>query len=674
MLIPFSPRRAGRRLMGAAFLAVPSTLAFCAAYADPVAAPGDKEDSIVVTASPLSNDPDAYATSVDKVNKDQILQHGGANLADALRDVPGVTGTGFAAGASRPVIRGFDASRVRLLENGVGSFDVSDIGPDHGVPIDPLAAQSIEVVRGAATLRYGSQAIGGVVNAINNRVPLNRVEKPLSGDLTGSYGINGDLGEGSGQIDAGTDNIAIHADGFRRDVGSYAIPGGTQPNSFFHGDGYSLGGSAFMGEKSRVGAAFVHSDARYGIPSDVTFIDMKQNKALFGSSVAIDKGPLETLNVDMGYANYTHSEKDPDLGTLSTFNDHEWDVRAESLFGAFGPFSQAAAGLQAQNRHFAAGGEGGDYLFPTTSKSLAGFGFAESKLADRLNLQLGVRIESVKIAGTPASNTPTALSFTPISGSLGLVFAASDALKLGLTLTSAARAPGQTELFARGPHDGPGTFETGDPNLKLERANSVEGTLRFKTATFRFEGSAWAAKFTNFIYGRLTGRTCDDEGTCVDDSSLALKELLYEQRDATFWGLEGKSTIGLATTKSGVLGLDLTADYVRATLQGGTNVPRIPPYHVGGGPTWQSEALDVGVRVTYAGEQDKPGPTETPTKGFVTLDSHIAVRPFKANRGLELLIVGSNLTNEVRRNATSINKDDVVLPGRDVRFIVRAAF
>src|SRR5882724_1155249 len=153
--------------------------------------------TVVITASPITGDPDFLATIVDSVNRDQILRTGGSNLADALADVPGVTGTTFASGASRPVIRGFDANRVRTLEDGIGSFDVADVGPDHGVPIDPLSAQRVEVVRGAATLRYGSQAIGGVVNAINNRVPTELPEKPFVGEVSGAYGTNSDSRQGS---------------------------------------------------------------------------------------------------------------------------------------------------------------------------------------------------------------------------------------------------------------------------------------------------------------------------------------------------------------------------------------------------------------------------------------------------------------------------------------------
>ncbi|MBS0614199.1 MAG: TonB-dependent receptor plug domain-containing protein, partial [Proteobacteria bacterium] len=160
-------------------LAAAAACAAGVAAADPAADAASALKPIIVTASPLSQDPSSLASIVDSVDRNQILRSGGATLADALADVPGVSGTTFAAGASRPVIRGFDANRVRTLEDGIGSFDVSDVGPDHGVPLDPLSADRIEVVRGAATLRYGSQAIGGVVNAINNRVPMQRSDDAL---------------------------------------------------------------------------------------------------------------------------------------------------------------------------------------------------------------------------------------------------------------------------------------------------------------------------------------------------------------------------------------------------------------------------------------------------------------------------------------------------------------
>ncbi len=633
--------------------------------------------TVVITATPLPQDPDYLATLVEQVNRDKILRSGGANLADVLAEVPGVTGSSFASGASRPVIRGFDANRVKTLEDGIGTFDVSEVGPDHGVPVDPLSAQSVEVVRGAATLRYGSQAIGGVVNAINNRVPTELPEKALAGEVAGTYGTNADSREGSALFDGRTGSFAWHLDGFDRRTGDYDIPGGTLANSFYRGDGYSGGGSYFFGDndRSRIGAAVVHYDSKYGIPGEDTYIDMKQTKELLRSSFAIDSGAFQTLNIEGGYADYEHSERDADGVAESTFKDHEWDARAEGIFGPIGPFSSAALGAQAQRKSFAALGEGADYLLPAQTRSEALFGFAEAPLGGSWRLQTGARVEQVRVDGTPASDEATSLRFTPISASAGVVFDVNPIVRVGVTLSSAARAPAQTELFARGPHDGPGTFETGNPTLKAERSNSLEGTLRIRTDTVKFEGSVWSAKFSDYIFGQLTGRSCDDEGACVNDDSEELKELLYRQLGATFRGAEAKARFSIAEVGAGALEILTLADYVRATLDNGAgNVPRLPPYHVGAGLTWTGRAVDASFLVKYSGEQTRTAVGETRTPGFTSVDAQIGWKPLAGRQQLEVALVGRNLTDSTQRNSVALNKDDVVLPGRDVRLMVRAAF
>jgi iron complex outermembrane receptor protein len=633
--------------------------------------------TVVITATPLPQDPDYLATLVEQVSRDKILRSGGSNLADALADVPGVTGSSFASGASRPVIRGFDANRVRTLEDGIGTFDVSDVGPDHGVPVDPLSAQSVEVVRGAATLRYGSQAIGGVVNAINNRVPTDLPEKPFSGEVTGTYGTNADSREGAALFDGRAGPFAFHLDGFDRRTGDYDTPDGTLANSFYRGDGYSGGGSYFFGDgnSSRVGAAVIHYDSKYGIPGEDAYIDMKQTKELLRSSFAINSGAFQTLNVEGGYADYEHSERDPDGVAESTFKDHEWDARAEALFGAFGPFSSAALGTQAQRKSFSALGEGADYLLPALTRSEAAFAFAEAPLGGSLRLQTGARVEQVRVDGTPVSGDAVSRSFSPGSASAGLVFDVNPIVRVGITLSSAARAPAQTELFARGPHDGPGTFETGDPTLKAERANSLEGTLRVRMDNVRFEGSLWGAKFSDYIFGQLTGRTCDDEGQCVSDDSQELKELIYRQLGAKFWGAEGKATFTVTQVGPGTLQIQTLADYVRATLDNGAgNVPRLPPYHVGAGLSWKGRAFDAGFLVKYSGEQTRTATAETRTPGFTSIDAQLGWKPPIDKQQLEVVLVGRNLTDSTQRNSVALNKDEVVLPGRDVRLLVRASF
>lgn len=664
------------RALGASALLMLSSYLRAETPADTSAESSSKLATVVVTASPLTTDPDALATIVDVVARDEVLRQGGANLADSLRDVPGVTGTGFAAGASRPVIRGFDAQRVRTLEDGVGSFDVSDVGPDHGVPIDPLSSQQVEVVRGAATLRYGSQAIGGVVNSINNRVPTQLPDAPISGEATGLYGSNANTGQGSLLLDGRAGDFALHADGFIRHADDYDIPGGTQANSFLRGDGYSFGSSYFFGpqsDQSHLGLAVIHYDAKYGIPSDTTYIDMRQTKELLRSSFAIDAGALKTLTVEGGYGDYQHTENNPDGSVNSTFKDQEWDARAETLFGAIGPLSQSALGMQFQHKSFSALGEDRGYLFPTLTESQALFAFTEAPLAHALKLQLGARIEHVKVDGTPISNQAVSRDFNPASGSLGLVFDASEAVRLGLTASSAARAPAQTELFARGPHDGPGTFETGDPTLGMERANSLEASVRVRGDAVRFDGSLWGTKFNNYIYGRLTGRTCDEDNMCVSDDSQEFKELFYTQAAAKFYGAEAKLTWTFYDGPTGQFGSEILGDYVRAKFDEGGNVPRIPPYHVGVGLNWSHQHFDASVLAKYSGAQNDVAAAETPTSGFLSLDAECGWRSL-SRPGLEFVLIGRNLTDSTQRDAVAFNKDVVVLPGRDVRLLARLNF
>jgi iron complex outermembrane receptor protein len=230
-------------------------------------------------------------------------------------------------------------------------------------------------------------------------------------------------------------------------------------------------------------------------------------------------------------------------------------------------------------------------------------------------------------------------------------------------------------LFARGPHDGPGTFDTGVPTIDEERANSLEGTLRFNGDRVELQGSLWVTSFSNYIFGMLTGRTCDEEGTCVDDDSLDFRELNYVQVDSTFHGTEAKASFALGDGSNGRLRLDLVGDYVRAKIDnGGGNVPRIPPYHVGVGLHWDGSSFDGGVLVRYSAEQDDVAVGETVTDDFTSVDAHFGWRPMPDRAGVELAIVGRNLTDTVQRNAVALNKDEVLLPGRDIRLVARVNF
>jgi iron complex outermembrane receptor protein len=643
--------------------------------AAPIAAAGAPEhaedlETVVVTASPIG-DPDRLATIAGSVDRDQLLRSGAATLADSLSQVAGVSSSGFAAGAGRPVIRGMDANRVRVLEDGIGSFDVSDVGPDHGVPIDPFTAERIEVVRGAATLRYGSQAIGGVVNAISQRVPT-RMPAAFSAEATAGYSSGADSRDFAGQAGAGIGDFAWHADAFSRHADDYDTPQGVMDNSWLRGSGGALGGSWIDGD-DRLGLGVVRYESRYGIPGEDSHIDMHQTKLLLRSSFGLQAGAWRTLTVDGGWADYAHSERDDTNTALSTFKDREWDARAEAVAGKWGWLSEAALGVQMQQRDFSALGEGREYLLPTTTQNLGLFGFAEAPLSDALRLQFGARVENADIDGTSPDDIAISRRLTPISAAAGLVMDLNDAWRVGLSLSSAARAPAQTELFARGPHDGPLTFETGDPALEKERANSAEATLRWRAGRVHADGALWITRFDHYIYGALTGQTCDEEGNCAAGNAQELKELFYTQQDALFRGAEAHAQIELLQHGSSDLHLNLLADVVRATLaNSGGDVPRIPPYHLGAGLAWQGQRIDASVFIKYAGRQSDVATSETPTAAFTTVDAQFAWRPSANHPGIELALVGKNLADSVQRNAVALNKDEVVMPGRDIRLMFRA--
>ncbi|ANC88390.1 TonB-dependent receptor [Sphingomonas sp. NIC1] len=663
------------------FLGAASAALFPACALAQTAAPAtqtaDTGRDIIVTASPIQHDRDDTPAISAKVDAEDILKAGGASISDALAKVPGIAATGFATGASRPIIRGMDATRVRILEDGLSSSDVSDIGPDHGMPIDPLSARSIEVVRGAGTLRYGSQAIGGVVNVLNDRVPMHLSDRPFSGEVNGTYGTVSNLYQGAALVDATVGDLALHADGFGRHEGNYDTPLGVQQNSFFKGFGGSVGGSYFFGSNkdSHVGAAITQYDAQYGIPSDTTYIDMRQTKVMTRSSFALGSGLLKSLSLDGSYANYSHDEKEPDGTIDTTFRNKEYNARAELLTNRIGFIDNTALGVEYQHRNFSAVGDDSSYLFPATMESIAGYVFTDTKIAGPLHVEASGRIEQVHLTGTPASNVAAAPRYTPLSGAIGALYTVSPAVKLGVTFSSTGRAPALTELFARGGHDGPNTFETGDPRLKIERANSLEGTLRIRSGKFRFDGSVYSSWFKNYIYGDLTGLYCTDDGACqaTQDDDHDLRELNYRQQGAHFRGFEGEASYDLVHTSHGVYRFNVLADYTRATLDDGNNVPRIPPYRIGGGLNWTGDRLDAGFNLIYAGKQDKAGLFDTPTPGYVALDGQLAVRPFASHPNMEIALVGQNLTNDTQRLSTALNKDLVVMPGRRLMATLRIA-
>lgn len=665
---------------------------------------------------------DQFAT-VTVVTNGELRRSTGATLGDVLFSKPGVTGSSFAPGAaSRPIVRGLDNYRVRIQENGVAASGVSELGEDHGVPLDPLGASQIEVVRGPATLRWGSQAIGGVVNVANNRIP----DAPPCHD-DAAYRANGcarvetrgaistvDGGqEGATLLDAGRGNFLVHADVQGRRAIDYRIPGypylfpedpppavyGRQPNSAMRSGGASLGGT-YLFDSGHVGFAVTQFNSLYRIPGIEpteagTRIDLRQTRVSGKGEFRPQSAYVEAFRFWAGLTDYKHHElanEEGFNGVQQTFTSKELETRVETqLVPVHLPFATltTAFGLQGSNQILTAPGREGGLFSPNTTRSLAGFLFNEFKFTDTLRMQLAGRIEHASVSGSmpdflvdPNIALQRNREFTPRSGAVGFLQDLPGDMVASLTAQYVERAPRAPELFSRGVHESTGTFDIGNPNLRIEAAHTVEIGLRRATGPFRFEATLYHTRFDGFIFRNLTGALCEHElDSCsFDDPEGHLRLAVYSQRDAVFRGGEFQSQLDVAPLAGGTFGVENQFDVVRASFTSGGNVPRIPPVRLGGGFFWRDSNWLARVNLLRAfAQNDVAAVAETPTAGYNLLKAEISYRlqldpGEKRGREMTIGVVGNNLLDENIRNSVSFRKDEVLMPGANVRFFANVLF
>ncbi len=649
----------------------------------------EEAETFIITGSPLEQTAAETAATVTTVKREEILQSGAASLGDLLANEAGIHQSSFASGASRPIIRGLDNFRVRVQENGVGSHDASALSEDHGVPIDPFSATQIEVVRGPAVLRYGSEAIGGVVNVINNRIPTYVPETGLSAEGFSMISSADNGWQVGGLVDFGTNQFAGHIDAFFRHSDDYDIPEvpGTQAQTRLEQSGASLGGSVLL-DRGHVGGSISFFQSEYDIPAAEAdlFIEMEQVRIQVGGDLDELSAAFPRATFSIGFSDYTHDEIQEESGQVSsTFNNEEIEGRVELTHAAVpSPLGEitGAVGFQARARDLTASGEGGELLAPSETRALGAFLFEEVPLVEQATLQLAARVEHVEVDGTgflPQGSQGTEFAasrdFTPLGASAGVVVDLGNDLYLSGTAQSVQRAPDVLELFAKGPHESTETFELGDPDLSVETARSLEATLEQTHGSIRFEIAVFHTQFEDFIFKNFTGIQCGGEfDTCgVEDG---LNQIVYTQEDATFTGFEASAEVDLLPLGDGILTLDLMADHVRAELDAGGNVPRIPPFRYGAGLTYEDDRFTAHAGFTHVDEQDNLAAFETPTGAYTRIDAELSYRFNMPNTEtpFEIGIAANNLTDEAIRNHTSFKKDDVLLPGRNIRLFVRARF
>ena len=687
-------------------------------------------DQFVTSVAPFErNQADlAQATTVLSGRSLRLKQQ--ASLGDTLAAETGIHATSFGPGASRPIIRGLGGDRIRLLENSVGTLDASVTSPDHAVSVEPFLVERIEVVRGPASLLYGSNAVGGVVNVITHRIETDLPTETARGSVEIRRGSAADEWAGGGVFDfairpAADRALVFHLDGFRRTTQNLRIPGfaesarvraeetaearehGEPAPDFAHGRLPNSGlttrngaaGVSYVSKTFHLGVSLSGLDSDYGVPghaheheaaaptpgaapaaeAEGVRIDLRQRRTDVQGEwhgAAGDTAFVRGLRFKFGHGRYRHTEIEPDGAIGTTFTNRGHDARFELLHGDAKPLT-GALGLQSSRSDFAAVGDEA-FLPPSRTDTTALFAF-EELAAGPVSWQFGGRVERTKLAATGHS----ARRDDEFSGSVGGVWKLSPDYALAFSVTHTGRAPNAQELYADGAHAGTQSFELGDASLRAERSLSAELSLRRRTGLVTGAVTAFTNRFNGYIFEQPTGLVAvDHEGAWEflppDDDEVAehgggLPVYRYIQRDARFWGLEVETVWHLHDRPDWQLDLRLTADLTRAR-ESGRDLPRIPATRTGAGLFWSTAAWSAGLESQFCSAQNRVAQNETPSARYALVSAHVSRTVDFGHLSTEFFVRATNLTNTEARPHTSFLKDLAPLAARGVVVGIRASF
>ncbi len=626
--------------------------------------PAARLNQIVVKALPLDQRADQLTTPVSVLEGAALDDVRAASIGRAIDGVPGVSSSAYGQGVGRPVIRGLDGPRVAVLADGIGAADVSAISQDHAVTLEPFLAEQIEVLKGPTTLLYGPGAIGGVVNLVDGRIPKVAPLEGLTGRAQLQHDQVSDGATGMFRVDAGSDRFVLHADGLKRDLGDYAIPGRSLPNSYVRGDSGALGAS-LLGEWGYLGWSVARFLDTYGNPAEpgdpeqgeaAVHVGMAQTRYDLKAALNAPFATADKLEFSAAHTDYRHTEFEGEV-PATVFSNRSDELRLLLSHAPLGGW-RGAVGVQATSRDFAALGE--ESFVPPTRTRRFGLFAVEQREWGRLKFELGARAD--RETSTPQDGPRR--SFSPRSLSAGLAWRLGETWHLSANLDRAQRAPAEEELYAHGPHEASASYEVGDPTLREETANQFEIGLHHHGDRVEAKLAVYASRYGDFIY-------LADSGAIED--GLPLRR--WSQHDAKFRGGEVEATFHLASGSGGHYDLKLWGDRVRATLAGGGSLPRIPAARVGAALSWRNDAWRASIGATRYFAQDEVAAHETATPGFTLLNARLAWNFASGERsGWEAFLTGDNLGNRTARLSTSIIKDEVPLPGRSLSAGLRAWF
>ncbi len=574
-------------------------------------------------------------------------------LGESLEREAGVHATSYSPGSSRPVIRGYDGPRVRVLQNGVGTLDASTTSPDHAVAVEPLLADRIEVLRGGGALRYGTSAIGGVVNIRDGRIPSDIPNGGTSFAFRSGYGSNADERNVAGGLRLGAGHFAVHAEGFLRETHDLHLSGDAIENTDVEDNrGGSIGGS-FIWENGHVGASFSGIESNYGLGGDEDIrIDLDQERFDVAGELRGDFGLFQSVNFSGAFGDYEHTELEgADVGTV--FENREFEGRVELRHRHIGNL-EGVWGVQWNEREFEAIGEEA-FVPKTDTRQWALFAVEQYALGRHFALEASGRFEYTD--HDPESEGSQ--SFSTLSALVGASYRPLPGYVFGINLGRTERTPSVEELFSNGPHLATSGFEIGDASLDPEVGWSIDVSAKKDAGRLRGALNLFYTRFDDFIFQELTGDIEDE-----------LPVRRYVQRDANIYGAELELLLEAFQTRY-VLGLlDFHWDYVRAGERGGGSLPRIAPMRVRIGAEARNPWVEGRVEFVHVFAQDRTAALETRTTDYSLINASLTFRPVPHRHDLRIILQGRNLSDQRARNHISFLKDEIPLPGRDIRVLV----
>ncbi len=619
-------------------------------------------EKVTVTATGSAESVENSYQTVLSVSALEISEKNPLSIGEALNNQLGIANRSFGPGTGRPVIRGFDGDRVLVLQDGLRVGGIASQSGDEVEPIDVLALDRVEVVKGPATLLYGSNAIGGVVNGISTN---DIYQNGLSGYLSAFGGSNNSQAGGSGGLKFGFRNFLFFANGGGQKAGDYRSPAGNVLNSYARNANGS-GGAGWFPQKGWLAFTYSFDQRRHGIPAKPDAIDLEYLKerrhgyevkgGLRGLAGIIESGDF-ALSYNDDKAREFEFESDENLTELESIaTNRNFNYRANLNHRRHGKFA-GTFGFSGFRRDYEA--IGSEAPAPRTKQnSFAVYGLERIDL-ERVGFQFGGRVEHNGY--DPAGNL-MGRSFTGFSGSAGLRVRLWNGGSFVANYQHSFRAPALEELYNNGPHPGIQVFDIGNPNLKAERGDGVDLSIRHNTDRLQFEGSVYYYDLHNYVFPAFTG---------LIDNGSHLPIVNYAQGDSRYAGME----VGVGVKLSGSLRLNVKADYVQAELTAiNKPLPRIPPFRGTASLDWRYKALSLRPEIILAAKQNRLFDNETPTAGYAVVNL-VGAYSFITRRTLHIFsATGFNLNNKLYRNHLSFIKNIAPEIGRGARFSYTVRF